>query len=331
MSTHSIAVTLCPPRRPWICAATGLASLLVLTGCSTVNLKKVVITSMTASLPKGPGIAPGEKSSLVVSMTKANGKVVATSGSKEGKVSWNDLRVTATVVAAGNKGKVSLPADPRVSEGQLPHVTVTVPSHPDLRADLDIPLHYDRKFSANFQGSDGNNGNDGASGMDGMDGASGSLDPDHPGAGGDGGAGSNGSNGSDGGGGGDGPPVTVRVALSPGARTLLQVVVSAKGRDRLFLVDPNGGSLTVTSSGGAGGSGGSGGSGGRGGSGGLGSPSGMRGRDGQSGRAGSNGVSGNPGSIAVIYDPQVRPLLKAIDVAANSRNTFKEQQVGALW
>jgi len=50
---------------------------------------------------------------------------------------------------------------------------------------------------------------------------------------------------------------------------MLQVRAASKTQTQLFLVDPNGGSLTINASGGAGGAGGSGGRGGRGGFGGA--------------------------------------------------------------
>jgi hypothetical protein len=50
--------------------------------------------------------------------------------------------------------------------------------------------------------------------------------------------------------------VQIRVALRSGAHTLLQVSVSAAGKQRLYLVDPQGGVLTVKAEGGPGGSGG---------------------------------------------------------------------------
>ena len=181
-------------------------------------------------------------------------------------------------------------------------MTVTVPSHPDLRADLDIPLRYDYPYAANFSGSSGNNGSDGFSGSSGTTGSTGSMGPNHPSAGGDGGNGGNGSDGSRGGDGGDAPPVLVRVTLKPGPHPLLQIAVipqiptgkypwsmPATPQEMFFLVDPQEGSLTVIASGGSGGRGGKGGRGGRGGSGGIGSPDGSSGSNGSDGHDGSSG------------------------------------------
>ncbi len=319
----------------------GLACLLALSGCTPIKvrlgmkvyLEKIPIASIEASLPKGPGIAPGEKSPLVVVVTEPDGKVLQTEGQGKGKVLWKDLQVTASVVSASQKGIVSLRHDPRVSEGKMAHVTITVPSHPDLRAELDIPLRYDYAFVSNFSGSPGSSGMSGTDGSDGTSGSPGSTDPDNPSAGGDGSNGGNGSDGGDGGPGGDAPPVQIRVTLKSGSHPLLQASVSAAGHKRLYLVDPQEGSLTVKADGGPGGSGGTGGRGGRGGSGGMGTPSGNSGSNGSDGRNGSDGSPGKGGSITVTYDPQAKPFLAAIHLSnrGGPPPVFKEEPVAPLW
>jgi hypothetical protein len=336
-----------PPRllfivvRNFVYIAISLAAVVTLTGCAAIQVKlgmkvylaKIPITSIQAKQGDGQGMAPGEKSPLIVTVTQPDGKVLATEGKGHGKVLWKDLTIAPSVVAASKKGVVVLARDPRTSDGKLPHVTITVPSHPDLRAELDIPVEYDRQFSANFSGRDGYSGTDGSSGLDGSSGSSGSFDPDHPSAGGDGSDGSNGSDGGNGGDGEDGPPVQVRVTLRPSSHPLLQAGVAARGVEQLFLVDPQGGSLTVLDEGGSGGSGGKGGSGGRGGSGGIGSPNGSSGRDGLSGTDGGSGSPGKGGSITLTYDPQAKPFLGAIRLRneGGPKPVFREQTVGPLW
>ncbi|HTF44307.1 MAG TPA: hypothetical protein VK641_10435 [Terriglobales bacterium] len=317
------------------------AWLLALAGCTAVKVKlgmkvylaKTSIASIAVNLPKGPGIAPGEKSPLVVVVTGPDGKVLQTEGKGKGKVMWKDLKVTPALVTANQKGVVSLPRDPRISDGKIAHVTITVPSHPDLKADLDIPVRYDHDFVSNFSGTNGASGSSGMAGTDGTSGAMGSTDPNNPSAGGNGSNGSDGSNGQDGEPGGDAPPVQVRVALRAGPHPLLQVSVSAAGHRRLYLVDPKGGTLTVKADAGAGGAGGSGGRGGRGGSGGIGTPSRNNGSDGSSGRDGSSGPQGRGGSITVTYDPQAKPFLSAIRVSNQNgpAPVFEEQAVPPLW
>ncbi len=314
-------------------AATGCTSLKVKLGMK-VYLEKIPVTSIAVSLPKGPGIAPGEKSAMVVVVTQPDGKVLQTEGKGGGKVMWKDLNVTASVVNVNQKGVLSLPKDPRKSDEKVPHVTITVPSHPDVKAaELDVPVRYNYSYTADFSGSKGSDGNNGMDGMSGTSGSMGSTDPNNPSAGGDGSNGTDGSNGGDGGNGGDAPPVQVRVALRAGAHALLQVSVSALGHQKLYLVDPQGGSLTVKADGGSGGSGGRGGRGGRGGSGGIGTPNGNSGRDGADGLNGSDGSPGRGGSITVTYDPQAKPYLTTIHLsnAGGPKPVFNEEPVAPLW
>jgi hypothetical protein len=298
-----------------------------------VYLAQTSVSSMEASLPNGPAIAPGQKSPLVVTFGQAGGKLLRTEGKGGGKVMWQDLRVVATVVAVNQKGVVSLSRDPRVSDGKVGHVSITVPSQPGLKADLDIPFRYNINFVSNFSGSAGSSGLNGTDGIDGTSGTMGSVDPNNPSPGGNGGDGTDGSNGQDGSPGSDAPPVQVQVTIQSGPRPLLQIAVSAAGHSRFYLVDPQGGSLTVKADGGAGGSGGKGGRGGRGGTGGIGIPDGSNGRDGASGRDGWDGPQGRGGSITVTYDPQVKPFLAALHVS--SRNgpppVFNERSVSPLW
>jgi hypothetical protein len=298
-----------------------------------VYLAKTPLASMTASLPKGPAIAPGEKLRLVVQFTQADGKVLLTEGLGKGKVLWSDIAVTPTVVTADQKGTISLAHDPRVSDGKLGHIVITVPSHPDLRAELDIPITYDYSFVSNFSGSKGSDGFNGSDGLSGTSGSMGSTDPNNPSPGGNGSNGTDGSNGQDGGSGGDAPPVQIRVTLRSGAHPLLQVSVSAAGKQRLYLVDPQGGALTVTADGGPGGSGGRGGRGGQGGSGGIGTPNGSSGSNGADGRSGFDGSPGRAGIITVTYDPQAKPYLTSIHLSnkGGSAPVFTEAPVPPLW
>jgi hypothetical protein len=322
-------------------ACLALASLLTLSGCTAIKVKmgmrvyldKTLVASMQASLPKGPAIAPGQKLSLVVKFIQPDGKVLLTEGQGQGKVLWKDITVTPSVVTANQKGVVSLPHDPRKSDGKVAHVTITVPSHPDLRAELDIPITYDYNFVANFSGSAGSSGSNGLDGSNGASGSMGSTDPNNPSPGGNGSNGTDGSNGQDGGTGGDAPPVQIRVTLRSGAHPLLQVSVSAAGKRRLYLVDAQGGALTVKADGGPGGSGGRGGRGGSGGSGGMGTPSGNSGSSGSDGRNGFDGSPGRGGSITVTYDPQAKSFLASIHLSnkGGPAPVFQEESVPPLW
>jgi hypothetical protein len=321
-------------KRSFLIPFLAVISLVALTGCAAhVHLAQVPIASIQVTLSGGPGIAPGEKWPLVVKIMKPNGAILATEGKGGGEVQWKDLTVKASVVAVNGKGVVSLPSDPRKSDGKFPHVAVIVSSHPGVRADLDIPVRYDRAFGANFRGANGFDGTNGVNGMDGSPGSMGSTDPEHPSPGGNGTNGGSGTDGGDGGNGLDGPMVQVRVALRPGPQPLLQVSASASPLTRKrFLIDPQGGSLTVMSDGGEGGKGGKGGRGGRGGAGGIGSPSGTSGSDGLDGRDGIDGHAGNNGFITVIYDSSAKPYLGAIRIPnGRGRSEFKEAPVAPLW
>jgi hypothetical protein len=313
-----------------------------LAGCSGLKLKmgwrvdltQVTVASLEVTLPKGPAIAPGQKSPLVVKVTQPDGKVLLTEGQGGGKVQWKDLAVKAEIVSVNKKGVLSLANDPRWSDGKMGHVSVTVPSHPDVHAaELDIPFRYDVKFTANFSGSTGMNGLDGTNGIDGISGTPGSLDPNNPSPGGDGSDGSNGSDGDNGKPGGDAPSVQVLVTMHPGSQILLEAKVSTAAKQKLYLIDPYGGSLTVRADGGSGGRGGAGGRGGRGGSGGVGSPNGNSGRDGLNGQDGRPGPDGTGGLITVTYDPSVQSYLTVLRLS--SRNgpapVFREVPVPALW
>jgi hypothetical protein len=74
---------------------------------------------------------------------------------------------SAALVTVNKGGRVSLPADPSLSEGKEGRVRVTLVGHPDVTTELDIPVRYDIAYQANFSGADGMNGMDGFAGLDG--------------------------------------------------------------------------------------------------------------------------------------------------------------------
>jgi hypothetical protein len=323
-------------RRTWF-----LAGLLALTGCASlqvamglrVHLDKIPISSMSLQLPNGPSIGPGEKSPLVAILTKPDGTTLRTEGKGGGQVMWKELQLTTELVSVTNGGVLSLPHDPRFSDGKIGHVTATVPGHPGLRAGLDVPVGYAHSYVCNFSGWPGSSGSSGFDGLAGASGSMGSFDPDNPSAGGDGSNGANGDDGKDGDPGGDAPAVRIQLAFRQGNPPLLQALVSASGKDRRYLINPQGGSLTVKADGGPGGSGGSGGRGGAGGSGGVGSPNGSSGIAGLDGRSGWTGRQGTGGAITIIYDPKAKPFLNAIHVSSQNgpKPVYKEQVVSPLW
>jgi hypothetical protein len=314
-------------------AKTLPASLLtLLIGCSAVaqflglriGLDKVPVTAVSVSLVDQNGapvaaLGPGQSARLVVIATASDGKQYASVGAGRGKVALDNYTITASIVTLGRRGTVSLPADPRVSEGQVGHLHIVPVAHPGVAADLDIAVRYDIAYAVDFSGADGMNGTDGTPGLDGLagsDGIPGTPDPttglSTAGPGGDGG---NGADGGDGGNGWDGSPgqaVRVWVRMAPAARPLLQVKVIAAATQSFYLIDPRGGSLRITTNGGQGGRGGQGGPGGNGGAGGSGSPPGVRGSDGSQGLDGRPGSDGAAGTITISVDPAAKGYLSAI-------------------
>jgi hypothetical protein len=326
--------------------AVGLAALALLGGCTSIELglglrtrlDKLAVTSVSASLLPARGLVPGTSAALVIVATTADGKRLSSAGAGKGTVLIDSFVFDTRIATVDKKGLVSLPADPRLSEHDVPHVHITVVGHPDIVADLDIPVRYDANFDAAFSGAPGRSGMSGFDGLAGTDGAPGSLDPNNPSAGGngsDGGAGSDGFPGSDG---QPGPDVHVWLTLTQGTRPLLQARVAGAGREQFFLVDPAAGSLTVEANGGSGGRGGPGGSGGRGGSGGIGSPNGSSGRNGSDGMSGANGRDGAPGTIVVSVDPSASAYLDRIHLsnrggsgAAGPAPQIQVEPVAPLW
>lgn len=305
---------------------------LFLSGCprffkdnSKIPVNTLKIASMEASLRKGTAIAPGEKLHLVVTLTSSDGKTWRTEGQEGKQIAWSDLAITSSVVDVSKSGVVSLSRDPTVSDGKVGHIRVTVPGQPDVKADLDLPTRYDTRYSLSYSGMNGMDGTNGSSGSSGLTGSTGSFDPQHPSAGGNGGDGGDGTSGSDGGRGGDASDVRIWLTLHPGGGpTLIEAKVRpANGQDKLFLIDPAGGSLAVSADGGSGGRGGKGGKGGSGGSGGSGMPGGTSGRDGLDGRDGQDGFRGSGGQITVFYDPAVQPWLKLLHLSSMQGPTPK--------
>lgn len=278
-------------------------------------LADLAITSIQAALPEGPSLLPGQSLPLVITATQATGPALATEGRGGGKVSWDNFGFQPEGVMVDASGIVTLPEDPRLSDGLLPHLHVAVVDRPDLNSDLDIPTRYDGAFLCDLSGATGAQGSSGSDGYSGFSGSAGSCDPDNPQAGGNGTDGGSGGIGGDGGPGAPGPDLQAWVCLHPGSVPLLEVKVAAPGQVRYFLVDPQGGSLLLKGDGGAGGPGGPGGRGGAGGGGGYGCPSGSAGSAGWDGPSGSAGVGGPGGTITVWVDPAAVPFQSILHVS----------------
>ncbi|MDR3418611.1 MAG: hypothetical protein P4L83_20765 [Nevskia sp.] len=300
-----------------ISTAVSLALVLALSGCTSIavflglrtRLSDVPVTAVSASLPGSPALAPGQSSRLAIVAATADGRRLATVGPAHGDVVFDSFTFDAHIVQVKENGVVTLPPDPRLSEGQMPHLKVHVVGHPEVTADLDIPVRYNVAFTANFSGREGIDGLDGTDGFPGMSGMPGSLDESNPTPGGDGFNGGDGGDGFNGGDGEAGKQVHIWLRLKPGPQPLLQARVAGGGDEQLFLIDPNGGTLAVSANGGPGGRGGHGGKGGPGGAGGSGSPQGSRGANGHDGADGFPGQDGAAGTILVSVDPEAMQYL----------------------
>jgi hypothetical protein len=306
----------------------GCGSVGVLLGLRT-RLDKIPITAMSATLSPDPVLAPGKAGRLVVTATTADGTRYVTVGPGHGKVLFDSFTFDANIVVVKKNGKVTLPADPRLSDGQMPHIKVTAIGHPDVVAELDVPVRYDIAFKGHFSGKAGFPGTSGFDGIAGSSGSNGSIDLNNPSPGGNG---SDGTNGGDGGNGGDGEPgqdVHVWITLRAGSPQLLQIRAASSIHEQFFLVDPHGGSLAIDANGGPGGKGGSGGRGGAGGSGGFGTPNGFSGNAGRDGFDGHPGLDGKPGAIDVSVDPQAQPYLNVLKFSPPAK--VQVESVPSLW
>jgi hypothetical protein len=338
-------------------ALSGCSELAVRLGLRT-RLENVPVSSVSAALVSGRdhttvnALGPGQSAALVIVAIDPKGEKFVTAGAGGGKVLFDSYLIDASVVTLNKGGRVSLPADPSLSEGKEGRVRIALVGHPGVTTELDIPVRYDIAYQANFSGADGMNGIDGFAGLDGsagMDAPPPMVDPATglPGTQGPGGRGSDGSRGEDGSNGQDGSPgldvhIWMRLAGVAGdasaAKPLLQVKVSGGARQSLFLIDPRGGSLRVSADGGQGGRGGAGGRGGRGGSGGNGFPAGLSGLDGLPGADGRAGSSGAGGTITVSVDPAAQPYLSTLswsnrsgDGLAGTAPNIVIEPVPALW
>lgn len=179
-----------------------LALSLALSACTSIEvalgtrtrLQDMPVRALSASLSPGPGLAPGRSARLIVIATTEDGKQHITVGPGHGDVLFDSFGFDARIAQVSAKGVVTLPADPRLSEGQTPHVRINALGHPGVSAELDIPVRYDVAYVADFSGRAGTDGFPGSNGASGMTGNSGSIDATHPAPGGDGTRGDDGGN-----------------------------------------------------------------------------------------------------------------------------------------
>ena len=153
-------------RIPAVVAGLGVLGVLALEGCESIaiglhlrtRLDRVPVTGLAASLSPQPALSPGGRGRLVIIADTADGQKLATVGPGQGKVLFDSFSYEAQVVQVDRKGVVCLPADPRISDGRVPHVHISALGHPDAVTDLDIPVRYDVAFAAHFSGRAGSPG-----------------------------------------------------------------------------------------------------------------------------------------------------------------------------
>ena len=119
-----------PDMNRRILCVTGLVAITAtLAGCDTLGvalglrmrLDKTPVTQLTASLTPDASLAPGGHGALVLTATTADGTAYTTEGAGRGRVIFGSFTFTPVVVTVKD-GTVSLPADPRQSDGRTPHL-----------------------------------------------------------------------------------------------------------------------------------------------------------------------------------------------------------------
>ncbi|MCP4806170.1 MAG: hypothetical protein GY913_05230 [Proteobacteria bacterium] len=287
--------------------------ILLLAGClasKKVTGLAIVSPDATETLAVCPGIAQP----LEVQLELRNGKTKHTRSSGRGHVAWRELDILFDGNPQEGTG-FTLYGDPRKSVDTEYVLRVRLADRPEVDHVLRVVPRYDCAYSADYTGETGAWGSRNVwVGRDGDDGDDAETRDDGSwrGRGSNGESGRHGSDGGIGGPGGQGGHARVFVqAVEVGDQELIQVLVEGevlrdgdwKARTRRYLIDPEGGSLTVDVRGGTGGQGEAGHSGGDGGDGGQGDPPGRAGDGGRGGRGGDGGDGGPGGYAEFIVDP----------------------------
>ena len=187
---------------------------------------------------EGLTLCPGERTPIVVRARQTNGRLRTTDGRRRDRLRWDDVVVRMNE-RNFEDGRIWLPQDPRESLNAEYTLEVFLVDRPEMAVTTTVRPRYDCRYVADFSGQPGESGENTAlfqrSGWDGDDGG-------HGGPGGEAAAYVN--------------------AMEHNGSTLLQVRVTGTRNgqplNRCYLLDPDGGSLTVNVSGGPGGTGGSG-------------------------------------------------------------------------
>ena len=289
-----------------------LASLGGLVGVKS-SLKAKNVTDLSVEIDGDFTICPGGGAPIVITATVDDREELATRATG-GDVGWRNYEIEV-VGGVFREASVFVHPDPRITWGEPAIIRVTPVHHPELATEFEVPVSYGCHYVANFSGSSGQSGQPGTSGASGAYGKSESSSGSYAAPGQDGGDGGHGSHGGDGQSGQDGDDVEVLVDRTTHPRTgahLVRVLTRSLTTDHveLFVIDPEGGSLTVASRGGNGGSGGTGGFGGSGGTGGTGAPAGNGGNGGDGGDGGDGADGGDGGRVEVLIHPSAKRLFE---------------------
>lgn len=263
---------------------------------STVKGKEFTSLELKSKAVAGIGLGQAIETGIIVKTDK--NKEYRTPGfPEEGSfrtIAWDQFGVE---VEGGTfaDGKVIISSNFADIKQHEVKVKAYLLKNPELKSELVLHLDYKGEMLADFSGTAGKPGRNGQSGQRGDNGSS-STSPRDGGNGGQGGNGGDGAQGQD---------IEVFAKIKPDPilkKDLLEVRVKSKttGVEQVYLVDPDGGKLKVSTDGGRGGSGGTGGYGGPGGSN---SYSKTSGNGGNAGFAGNGGNGARGGSITVYLDP----------------------------
>jgi hypothetical protein len=269
-------------------------------------------TSISIQQKETPNIALGQEIEIGIVAKNAKDKEFKTPGFLDPgtfkTVQWDQFKIE---VEGGTfaDGKVTVNSNPASIKNHEVKIKASTIKNAEIKSELVLKLNYKGNVVADFSGTPGKQGQMGQSGIRGNNG-SGSSNCS---------AGTNGGQGGNGGNGGTGQDIEAFVKMKFDEvlkKDMLQVLVKSKttGKEQVYIVDPDGGKITVSADGGKGGAGGSGGYGGPGGSDTY-KKVGANGGDG--GNGGNGGIGGNGGTITAYIDPSAEKLVGTVVIFSN--------------
>jgi hypothetical protein len=307
-------------------------------GTGILNLKDKLLGGKDSSGAKGkdftsisirqkeiPNMALGQEIEIGIIANTAKGKELKTPGFLEPgtfkTVEWEQFTIQVEGGTFAN-GKVTVSSNPSDVKNHEVKIRASTIKNPEIKSELVLKLDYKAAQVADFSGAPGKTGQMGQSGVRGNNG-SGSSNCS---------AGTNGGQGGNGGNGGTGQDIEAFVKMKFDdvlKKEMLQLLVKSKttGKEQLYIVNPDGGKITVSADGGIGGSGGQGGYGGPGGSDTY-KKVGANGGDG--GNGGQGGIGGNGGMITAYIDPSAEKLVGTVVIFSNEGGAAGRAGQGGL-